>query len=229
MSKNLVRGINMLDAPDDFKLIAQDIRSGELCGYTEEDGYTEVKEIPWGFHQRCLPAEWGDKWMSVKEILAARMSIDGTILALNPVMAAVISTADPLVATPIVDIMSVRSSGDLNFEPFTATVSKHQTLRKGWGYYDSDTGVRGVWVKDTAECGDPAWKPGGAGYANWRIIPQLSDDGIPIWVMGIYAAKGSIWTHDNVVYTSMVNQEPSVWEPGAAPTVWVIKSGKSEN
>ena len=206
--------------PEDFQLLAQNMRTLEVCGYTNETGYKEVTDIPYGYHQKCLPGEYGDKHMSLNEIKTARMTMDGDILLLQALITAMIPDIDPVVAKPFISSMSRKTSGDLNFEPFTATQTASQILRKGLGYFDPLTGARGVWVGETQECGDPAWAPGGIAYVNWRIIPLISADGTPLWAMGVYVYAGSVWEYDSVRYRSLRDQEQSVLTTDSVPDLW---------
>ena len=93
-------------------------------------------------------------------------------------------------------------------------------LRKGSGYFDPLTGARGVWLGETQVCGDPAWTPGGLAYVNWRIIPLLSEDGTPIWAIGVYAHTGSVWEYDCVRHRSLIDQEQSVLTPDSVSELW---------
>lgn len=45
--------------PSDFNLLAQNMQTYEVCGYTEQEGYTAVEDIPSGFEQRVLPPQYG--------------------------------------------------------------------------------------------------------------------------------------------------------------------------
>jgi hypothetical protein len=121
--------------------------------------------------------------------------------------------------------MAARSNSELGFERFVAAPERIQTLRAGWGYYDQASGARGVWAANTQDCGDPGWTPGGEGYANWRMVPLTGEGGLPVWAKGVYAGAGETWLHGGARWRSLVTQEPSVWEPGDAPTVWAKADG----
>lgn len=54
--------------PEDFKLLAQNMRTYELCGLTEQFGLTETKDIPPGFSQRILPGHYGE-YLSLNAIV----------------------------------------------------------------------------------------------------------------------------------------------------------------
>jgi hypothetical protein len=45
--------------PEDFRLLAQNMQNYDVCGYTEQEGYAEVTDIPSGFEQRVLPPQYG--------------------------------------------------------------------------------------------------------------------------------------------------------------------------
>lgn len=53
--------------PEDFQLLAQNMITYEICGYTEQEGFTEVNDIPVGFNQRVLPGHYGD-YLTLAEI-----------------------------------------------------------------------------------------------------------------------------------------------------------------
>jgi hypothetical protein len=55
------------EQPEDFKLLAQNMQTFEVCGYTEQDGFKEITEIPPGFEQRVLPEHYG-RFLTLAEI-----------------------------------------------------------------------------------------------------------------------------------------------------------------
>ncbi|GHU50480.1 hypothetical protein FACS1894127_5730 [Clostridia bacterium] len=217
MSKKLV--LVDSDPPEDFEVLALDMQTQRMCGLTEYTGYETVLDIPHNYVQYCL-TDVGLIHMSLAEIYSRKMTRAGDILTLKAIIPALLVTMDPKVAAPLVDSMQRKTDEELNFEPFTAAGEHRQILRQGWGYYDPVSGTRAVWVSATQECGDPSWVPGGAGYSNWRIIPLLKDDGLPVWAMGVYTKAGSIWHYQDSTFVSLVDQEPSVFEPGSAASVW---------
>lgn len=53
--------------PLDFKLLAQNMRTYQLCGLTAQEGFEEVPDIPLGYSQRVLPGHYGD-YLTMTEI-----------------------------------------------------------------------------------------------------------------------------------------------------------------
>jgi hypothetical protein len=49
------------EQPEDFRLLAQNMRTFEVCGFTDLEGFEdkEVADIPSGFEQRVLPEHYG--------------------------------------------------------------------------------------------------------------------------------------------------------------------------
>jgi hypothetical protein len=47
--------------------MAQNMTTYEICGYTEQDGFDEVLDIPSGFEQRVLPGHYG-RFLTLAEI-----------------------------------------------------------------------------------------------------------------------------------------------------------------
>ena len=45
--------------PSDFSLLAQNMQTYEICGYTEQIGFEVIEDIPSGFEQRVLPPQYG--------------------------------------------------------------------------------------------------------------------------------------------------------------------------
>lgn len=54
--------------PSDFKLLAQNMQNYAICGYTEEEGFDVVEDIPSGFQQRVFPYDRYGKYLSLHEI-----------------------------------------------------------------------------------------------------------------------------------------------------------------
>jgi hypothetical protein len=46
--------------PTDFWLLAQNMQTYEICGYSNAEGYAVINDIPAGFEQRCLPPDYGE-------------------------------------------------------------------------------------------------------------------------------------------------------------------------
>ncbi len=57
---------NIDNQPQDFRLIAQNMSTYEVCGYTEQTGFIEVDDIPQGFEQRVLAGNYGQNLTSVE-------------------------------------------------------------------------------------------------------------------------------------------------------------------
>jgi hypothetical protein len=45
--------------PEDFHLLAQNMRTYAVCGHSDAEGYETVDDIPPGFEQRVLPPQYG--------------------------------------------------------------------------------------------------------------------------------------------------------------------------
>jgi hypothetical protein len=46
--------------PEDFRLLAQNMKTYALCGHSDAEGYETVDDIPPGFAQRALPPQYGE-------------------------------------------------------------------------------------------------------------------------------------------------------------------------
>jgi len=53
--------------PEGFRCIAQNMQTYEVCGYTDQEGFEVVEDIPPGFAQRMLPGHYGE-FLTVDEI-----------------------------------------------------------------------------------------------------------------------------------------------------------------
>lgn len=57
--------------PSDFVLLAQNTQTYEMCGTTDQEGYTVVEDIPEGYEQRCLPDGTG-RYLKMQDIINCR-------------------------------------------------------------------------------------------------------------------------------------------------------------
>ena len=66
------------NVPDDFRLIAQNMSTFEICGFTDEPGYDAVDDVPAGFEQRVLPGHYG-QFLTLTEILNFQLIESGSM------------------------------------------------------------------------------------------------------------------------------------------------------
>lgn len=69
--------------PSDFRVFAQNRSTYEVCGYTEQDGYEEVQDIPSGFVQCALPPQYGAGHLTLAQITRGLMMEQGALEQLD--------------------------------------------------------------------------------------------------------------------------------------------------
>ena len=62
----IVTSVN--NQPSDFRLLAQNMVTYDVCGYTNLEGFTEVDDIPSGFLQRVFPYARYGEYLTESEI-----------------------------------------------------------------------------------------------------------------------------------------------------------------
>ena len=59
---------NVNNQPSDFRLLAQNMVTYNVCGYTNEEGFAKVDDIPCGFLQRVFPYARYGEYLTESEI-----------------------------------------------------------------------------------------------------------------------------------------------------------------
>ncbi len=68
--------------PDDFRLLAQNMSTYQICGHSDAEGYETVDEIPRGFMQLVLPPQHG-QYLTLEQINNSLLLENGELKRLS--------------------------------------------------------------------------------------------------------------------------------------------------